>query len=70
MGMVFTGAVLGMLLMGYLGDLVGRRRGLLITLTLTVLGALGCAAFPIGGSSDTVYAVITASRFSSLFFLL
>ena len=31
LGVVFVGAVLGMLCMGYLGDLLGRRRAMLVT---------------------------------------
>lgn len=57
---VFVGAMLGMLLMGRLGDTLGRTRALQVTLSLTVLGALipACAA----GSSDIVYGTVLFGR--------
>ena len=45
-GLVFAGSVVGMCVMGYLGDLIGRRKALLMTLAFTVIGSLGCALFP------------------------
>ncbi len=45
-GLVFAGAVVGMCVMGYLGDLVGRKQALIFTMALTILGSLGCALFP------------------------
>jgi len=62
LGLVFAGAVAGMLTMGYLGDLLGRRRALLLTLSLTVLGSLGCALLS-WGPPETMYTVICAFRF-------
>ena len=52
-----------MCLMGYLGDAIGRQRALIVTLSLTVLGALGCALFPWSYDPNIVYAVICACRF-------
>ena len=62
LGTVFFGAVVGMLSMGYLGDVLGRRKAMLITLGLVVLGATGSGVFP-WGSTGAMYAVITACRF-------
>lgn len=62
MGTVFAGAVVGMLTMGYLGDALGRRKALALTLSLTVLGSLGSAILP-WGSAEMVYGIIAACRF-------
>lgn len=62
MGTVFAGAVVGMLTMGYLGDAMGRRKALALTLSLTVLGSLGSAILP-WGSAEVVYSIIAACRF-------
>jgi MFS family permease len=62
MGTVFAGAVVGMLTMGYLGDALGRRKALALTLSLTVLGSLGSAILP-WGSAEVVYGIIAACRF-------
>lgn len=59
---VFVGSVLGMLVMGYLGDAIGIRRALIATNSLVVLGALG-SAFLSWGAPSTVWLVITVSRF-------
>eukprot|EP01059_Diplonema_ambulator_P006895 TRINITY_DN1646_c0_g1_i2.p1 TRINITY_DN1646_c0_g1~~TRINITY_DN1646_c0_g1_i2.p1 ORF type:complete len:510 (+),score=152.56 TRINITY_DN1646_c0_g1_i2:77-1531(+) len=61
LGAVFAGAVIGMLTMGYLGDLLGRRKAMLITLSFVVLGALGSALFP-WGSADAIYGVLIGMR--------
>jgi MFS family permease len=67
-GIVFAGAFVGMIGMGFLGDLLGRRMGMMATLALVVVGALGSAVAPwleAPGSSDpeAVYAWLTAFRF-------
>ena len=62
-GLVFAGAMVGMCVMGYLGDLIGRKRAMIFTLSLTVLGALGCALFPWGDDANVIYAVLSACRF-------
>eukprot|EP01064_Diplonema_japonicum_P008570 TRINITY_DN16026_c0_g1_i1.p1 TRINITY_DN16026_c0_g1~~TRINITY_DN16026_c0_g1_i1.p1 ORF type:complete len:500 (+),score=98.48 TRINITY_DN16026_c0_g1_i1:38-1501(+) len=61
LGAVFAGAVIGMLIMGYLGDLIGRRRAMQTTLSFVVFGALG-AAFGPWGSANSIYAVLIAMR--------
>jgi len=45
-GIVFAGAFVGMIGMGYLGDVLGRRQGMMATLSLVVLGALGSSVAP------------------------
>jgi len=62
LSVVFIGSVVGMLTMGYLGDLIGIQRALVFTNLLTVLGALASALLSWGGP-DTVWGVITFSRF-------
>lgn len=43
LAMVFVGAILGMFSMGYVGDVLGRRTGMLVTLSFVVVGALSSA---------------------------
>ena len=62
MGAVFVGAVVGMAGMGYVGDVVGRRAGMVLTQALAVAGALGSAVLPWGGAVPT-YALLAACRF-------
>ncbi len=40
MGLVFAGAVTGMMVMGYLADVIGRRKAMIFTLSLTVAGSV------------------------------
>ncbi|OQR95392.1 inorganic phosphate transporter [Thraustotheca clavata] len=54
------GAIAGQLLFGYIGDVLGRRKGMVLTLTLSVIGALLSAILPFDGS---VYAILAACRF-------
>eukprot|EP01051_Picozoa_sp_SAG22_P015292 SAG22_NODE_1975_length_3221_cov_2.215247_4_plen_283_part_00 len=61
LGSVFVGAVLGMLVMGFLGDLLGRKRAMVVTLAIQVLGAVGCSLLTFG-SVPTIYTVFCASR--------
>eukprot|EP00051_Salpingoeca_urceolata_P016761 m.224672 g.224672 ORF g.224672 m.224672 type:complete len:497 (-) comp18772_c0_seq3:22-1512(-) len=62
LGSVFAGAVVGMCLMGYLGDVLGRKKAMLTTVALTVIGALSAALLP-WGNTQSVYSLICVSRF-------
>eukprot|EP00048_Salpingoeca_helianthica_P018608 m.242536 g.242536 ORF g.242536 m.242536 type:complete len:522 (+) comp25827_c0_seq1:324-1889(+) len=62
-GLVFAGAVVGMCVLGYLGDHIGRRPAMLTTLSLTLLGTVVSALVPWGGDVDATYAVLSAARF-------
>ena len=62
LGMVYVGTIVGMVVMGYLGDVLSKRRALIVTLTLTLIGSLGGAFLTIG-STNTVYAVLCVFRF-------
>eukprot|EP00930_Biecheleria_cincta_P088315 TRINITY_DN7754_c0_g1_i1.p1 TRINITY_DN7754_c0_g1~~TRINITY_DN7754_c0_g1_i1.p1 ORF type:complete len:463 (-),score=66.50 TRINITY_DN7754_c0_g1_i1:158-1546(-) len=60
LAIVFIGAMLGMLVMGRLGDTVGRTKAMRFTICLAILGAaIPAAAF---GSPDAVYAIIACGR--------
>lgn len=60
-GTVFAGAIAGQLVMGFMGDVLGRNRAMCLTLTLTTLGALGSAlAF---GDPTAIYVIIIICRF-------
>lgn len=61
LGTVFAGAVCGMLSMGYVADVVGRRKAMLITQGFSAAGALASAVITFG-SAQTVYALLTLSR--------
>ena len=60
LGAVFAGALVGMTCMGYLGDVLGRRRAMLMTLSLVVVGALTTALLAWG---DSLYVVVCVARF-------
>jgi len=62
LGVPFLGSVIGMLTMGYLGDLLGVQRALIVTNSLIMLGALASAVLS-WGTMQTLWIVITASRF-------
>eukprot|EP00756_Hemistasia_phaeocysticola_P010579 Hpha_TRINITY_DN15029_c5_g5::TRINITY_DN15029_c5_g5_i1::g.125534::m.125534/K08176/PHO84; MFS transporter, PHS family, inorganic phosphate transporter len=64
LGMVFAGAVVGMLFLGRLGDpeMLGRHKALVLTLSFVVIGSLGSAVAP-WGSMDCIYAIICGFRF-------
>ena len=62
LGAVFAGAMVGMVVMGSVGDVLGRRAGMLLTLSFVVVGALASALFS-WGDATTVYTVITVARF-------
>ena len=59
---VFAGAVVGQAVMGYAGDVLGRKRAMVLTNMFTAAGAIGCASF-VGTNPKSVYTVITISRF-------
>lgn len=61
LGAVFAGALVGMMCMGYLGDVIGRRRAMLLTLSLVVVGALFSA---LGSWDEAVYPIIAIARFA------
>lgn len=61
LGIVFVGCICGMLVMGRLGDLIGRTKAMRVTLSLAVCGAL-IPAFA-GGPADLVYGVVCLGRF-------
>ena len=60
-GATFLGAVIGMVFMGYLGDLLGLKRAMVVTMAIQVIGALGCALFTFG-SAQQIYAIFCACR--------
>jgi PHS family inorganic phosphate transporter-like MFS transporter len=62
LAMVFAGSVAGMFCMGYVGDLLGRRIGMILTLSFVVVGALASALVS-WGDTTAVYGVITVCRF-------
>ncbi|TMW65877.1 hypothetical protein Poli38472_003642 [Pythium oligandrum] len=55
------GAITGQLTFGYIGDAVGRRKGMIFTLLLTIAGALASAILPWG--NDSIYPILAACRF-------
>jgi len=62
LGIVFVGAMVGMTGMGYIGDLLGKRIGMLLTLGLMVIGCLTSALLA-WGSVQSIYIVLVISRF-------
>jgi PHS family inorganic phosphate transporter-like MFS transporter len=60
--LVFAGAITGQLTMGLAGDVLGRRRAMLLTNSFSVVGALGTAFFT-WGNPDTIYGIMGACRF-------
>lgn len=61
MGIAFAGAAAGMVIMGWVGDRIGRRRGMIATLAFVVAGALGPALFA-WGEANTFFFIICVSR--------
>jgi PHS family inorganic phosphate transporter-like MFS transporter len=59
---IFAGAITGQLTMGYAGDVLGRRRAMLLTNSFTIFGSLGTALFT-WGTTASVYTVMTICRF-------
>jgi len=62
LSLIFSGSVVGMSTMGIVGDLVGTRRALILTNSLTAVGALSSALLS-WGDSETIWEVIAVSRF-------
>lgn len=58
----YAGAIFGMCIMGYLGDIVGRRLAMVFTLFLVALGAFGSSVFA-WGSPLSVAIIIGVFRF-------
>jgi MFS transporter, PHS family, inorganic phosphate transporter len=56
-----AGAILGQLTFGYIGDAVGRRKGMIFTLLLSIVGALASAVLPWG--TTTIYPILALCRF-------
>ena len=61
LGAIFVGAVLGMIGMGYLGDALGRKRAMVVTLGIQVAGAVACSLLT-WGSVETIYTIFCAGR--------
>eukprot|EP00040_Diaphanoeca_grandis_P044567 m.12771 g.12771 ORF g.12771 m.12771 type:complete len:441 (-) comp9439_c0_seq1:217-1539(-) len=61
LGAVFVGAVLGMVVMGSLGDYLGRLPAMMLSLSLALCGALGCALLS-WGSAESVFGVLAGCR--------
>ena len=59
---VFVGSMAGMIGLGFLADVLGRKLGMVVTLSLVVIGALLSAFIP-WGSAEAVYSLILISRF-------
>lgn len=62
LGLVFVGAMIGMIGMGWVGDVLGRRAGMVLTLSLVVAGALASALLP-WGPPEVLYSILCLSRF-------
>jgi len=59
---VFAGAITGQLTMGLAGDVMGRRRAMLLTNSFSICGALGSALFT-WGEPATMYTIMMVCRF-------
>jgi PHS family inorganic phosphate transporter-like MFS transporter len=60
--LVFAGAIAGQLCMGLAGDLLGRRKAMLLTNSFSMVGSLGSAIFT-WGPPGSVYGILGACRF-------
>lgn len=58
----YAGAIAGMCIMGYLGDMIGRRLAMVLTLFLVAFGALGSAVLS-WGSALSVAVIMGVFRF-------
>mmetsp|Transcript_117932 Transcript_117932/g.270534 ORF Transcript_117932/g.270534 Transcript_117932/m.270534 type:complete len:410 (+) Transcript_117932:288-1517(+) len=61
-GVAFAGTIAGMLVMGYVGDVVGTPTALCATNALVIAGALGCAMAGFG-RQELVYGSLVVFRF-------
>lgn len=59
---LFVGTIVGMLGLGFVGDMIGRNRAMLVTISLMIFGNLACALLP-WGSSSSVWVLIIVCRF-------
>ena len=60
----FAGTVFGQLLFGYTSDKWSRKNSLLVsTIILIVFAALGAGSYGAGGSTQGLFAALTAYRF-------
>ena len=59
---VFTGSIIGQLVMGYAGDVFGRNNAMCFTLFLAGLSAVASSVFSFG-SAESIYSTIIACRF-------
>ncbi|ETV93700.1 hypothetical protein, variant 1 [Aphanomyces invadans] len=55
-----VGAIVGQLIFGYIGDVLGRKKGMILTLFLTVIGAVASAILPWNSS---IYSTLAICRF-------
>jgi len=62
MGAVFLGCIVGMVIMGYVGDRVGRNPTMAITMLIGTIAAIFSASFAYGSAED-IYGNIAACRF-------
>lgn len=61
-GTIFAGILTGLFVIGYAADVVGRRAALLLSLSMVVLGSIGCSVCP-WGEAGSIYTVIAIFRF-------
>jgi len=61
LGAVFAGTIVGMVALGYVGDVFGRRAGMLASLSLVVAGTLASALLS-WGPPDAAYGVVAFCR--------
>lgn len=61
-GSILVGVIVGMVVIGYLGDTIGRSKAFVVTLALTLGGALACGFLP-WGTESSVEHIIVAGRF-------
>ena len=54
--------IVGMLVLGYVGDILGRRRAMAITITIMMFGAFGSCLLT-WGDETAVYVLVSVFRF-------
>ncbi|CAK4677066.1 unnamed protein product [Aphanomyces euteiches] len=55
-----VGAIVGQLIFGYIGDVMGRKKGMILTLALSILGATASAFVP---KNESIYLSLAICRF-------